>query len=213
MDHRHSIHGLIKIFDHWLRADKIDPLVRLNHHRSFTGGVQVHELVAAFPRVLAHQFMADTLLGEDQADLARKGAERELEELPHGAAALAAKGRASSAADRSDRAYSRPRDQPRVRRRPAPASRRAKRGSPPEPHVEPAAPRWRSADGDGGRNPGRCDVHSRRRSRGLASRPSSAARASPMRTFISARDKSSSVPASWWIVEGSVSSGGSSGAC
>src|SRR5437763_10212009 len=106
VDHRHSIHGLIKIFDHWLRADKIDPLVRLNHHRSFTGGVQVHELVAAFPRVLAHQFMADTLLGEDQADLARKGAERELEELPHGAAALAAKAGASSGEDRSDRAYS-----------------------------------------------------------------------------------------------------------
>src|SRR5947209_8203947 len=26
VDHRHSIHGLIKIFDHWLRADKSDPL-------------------------------------------------------------------------------------------------------------------------------------------------------------------------------------------
>ena len=35
------------------------------------------------PRVLAHQLMADALLGEDEADLAGKGAQRELEELPH----------------------------------------------------------------------------------------------------------------------------------
>jgi hypothetical protein len=33
--------------------------------------------------------MPDALLGEDQPDLARKGAQRELEELPHGGGALA----------------------------------------------------------------------------------------------------------------------------
>jgi hypothetical protein len=32
--------------------------------------------------------MADAFLGEDQANLARKGAQRELEELPHGGPAL-----------------------------------------------------------------------------------------------------------------------------
>ena len=70
------------------------------------GRVQVDELVALLPRVFAHQLMADAFLGQDQPDLARKGAERELEELPHGAAALARGGDASSASDRSDRAYS-----------------------------------------------------------------------------------------------------------
>ena len=47
-------------------------------------GIEVHELVAPLPRIFAHQLVADALFGEDQADLARKGTERELEQLPHG---------------------------------------------------------------------------------------------------------------------------------
>ena len=61
-------------------------------HRRLAGGVQVDELVAPLPRIFAHQLVRDALLGEHQADLAREGAERELEQLPHGAAALARRG-------------------------------------------------------------------------------------------------------------------------
>jgi len=63
-------HGLIEIFDDRLRADERDALVGLDHHRSFARGVQIDELVALLPRVLAHQLMPDPLLGEDEPDLA-----------------------------------------------------------------------------------------------------------------------------------------------
>ena len=146
------------------------------------GRVQVDELVALLPRVLAHQLMADALLGEDQADLARKGAERELEELPHGAAALAASGAVRLALrDRSDRAYSRARA-----RSPCCASssalhhrRQRARSSPSCCCWISASPR-RSAAGGCGRNSGRRGargratviVASRRASaRGLRARP------------------------------------------
>ena len=59
-------------------------LVGLDHHRSLARGVEVHELVAAFPRILAHELVANALLSQDQADLARERTERELEQLPHG---------------------------------------------------------------------------------------------------------------------------------
>src|SRR6185503_12660126 len=84
-----------------------DALVGLDHHRSLAGGIEVDELVALLPRVLAHQLMADAFFREHQTDLAGKGAERELEELPHGGAALARGRGASSAWDNSDRAGSR----------------------------------------------------------------------------------------------------------
>src|SRR5260221_10120341 len=145
VDHGHAVDGLVEIFDDRLRADEGDRLVGLDHHRSFTSGVQVHELVSALPRIFAHQLMADAFLGEDEPDLARKGAEGELEELPHGAAALAAKAGASSGEDRSDRAYWRLPDRPRVLHRRSPATR-------PEAHdlrrvrrAAPAARRLRSA--------------------------------------------------------------------
>ena len=85
MDHRHSVDGLIEIFDDRLRPDQGDALVGVDHDRRFAGGVEVDELVAALPRVLAHQLRGDSLLGQDEPDLARKGTQRELEELPHGA--------------------------------------------------------------------------------------------------------------------------------
>ena len=75
------------------RADERDALVGLDHHRRLAGRVQVDELVALLPRILAHQLVADALLGEDQPDLARKRAQRELEELPHGAGSFSACGR------------------------------------------------------------------------------------------------------------------------
>ena len=84
VDHRHPVDRLVEIFDDRLRPDQRDALVGLDHHRRFARRVQVDELVALFPRVLAHQLMADAFLGKDQPDLARKGAQRELEELPHG---------------------------------------------------------------------------------------------------------------------------------
>ena len=89
MDHRHAVDCLVEIFDDRLRSDKRDALVGLDHRRSFARRVQIHELVALLPWVLAHQLMADALLCEHEPNLARKGAQRELEELPHGAAALA----------------------------------------------------------------------------------------------------------------------------
>ncbi len=89
MDHGHAVDRLVEIFDDRLRPDQGDALVRIDHHRSLARGVQVDELVAFLPGILAHQLVADALLREDQADLARKGAQRELEELPHGVGALA----------------------------------------------------------------------------------------------------------------------------
>ena len=89
MDHRHPVDGLVQIFNDGLGADQGDALVRLDHHRRFARRIEVHELVTTLPRILAHQLMADALLGEDESDLARKGAQRELEELPHRAGALA----------------------------------------------------------------------------------------------------------------------------
>ena len=90
MDHRHTVDRLIEIFDDRLRSYQGDALVGLDHDRSFPGRIEVDELVTLFPWVFAHQLMADALLCENEPDLARKRAERELEELPHGGAALAA---------------------------------------------------------------------------------------------------------------------------
>ena len=53
---------------------------------------KIDEFVAAFPRRFAHQLIADTLLAQQKPDLARKGTERELVELPH-AYRIAAGGR------------------------------------------------------------------------------------------------------------------------
>src|SRR4051794_714781 len=108
VDHRHAIDRLIQIFDDMLRTDESHHLFGLDHERRLAGGVQVVKLVAFLPRVLAHQLVADTLFREDKPDLARKRAQGELEKLPHEGAALADGRGASSASDRSDRAYSRP---------------------------------------------------------------------------------------------------------
>ena len=70
MDHRHPIHRLIEIFDDGLRPDQGHRLIRLDHHRGLARRVQVDELVALLPRVLADQFMPDALFRQDQADLA-----------------------------------------------------------------------------------------------------------------------------------------------
>ena len=71
------------------RADQRRPRLAVDQDRRFAGGIEVDELVPLLPWVLAHQLMPHALLGEDEANLAGKGAERELEELPHGGAALA----------------------------------------------------------------------------------------------------------------------------
>src|SRR4029453_9795511 len=70
--------------------------------------VQVDELIALLPRVLAHELMPNPLLGEDKSDLARKWAQRELEQLPHRVPALALRRAASSAWDSRAAAYLRP---------------------------------------------------------------------------------------------------------
>jgi len=65
VDHRHSVDGLVEIFDDRLRANERDALVGLDHDRGLTSGIEVHELVAALPRILAHQLMRNALLAED----------------------------------------------------------------------------------------------------------------------------------------------------
>ena len=65
VDHRHAVDRLIEIFDDGLRTDQGNALVGLDHRR-LAGRVQVDELVALLPGVLAHQLMADALLGEDE---------------------------------------------------------------------------------------------------------------------------------------------------
>src|SRR3546814_2202511 len=45
--------------------------------------VHVEEFVAALPRRFAHEFVPHALFAEQEPDLARKGAKRELIELPH----------------------------------------------------------------------------------------------------------------------------------
>ena len=111
---RAEIRRMTEWFDLKLFREVVEPLmnermrkrlVRLDHDRRFSGRIQVDELVALLPRIFAHQLMADALLRQDQADLARKGAQRKLEELPHGRAALAYGRGPSSASDNSDRAY------------------------------------------------------------------------------------------------------------
>jgi hypothetical protein len=105
VDHRHAVDRLVEIFDDRLRSDQGCSLVRFDNNRRFAGGIEIDELVALLPRVLANELMADSLLGQDEPDLAGKGAERELEELPQGRAALAYGRGRSSASDNSDRAY------------------------------------------------------------------------------------------------------------
>ena len=83
-----------------LAADQDDAGLAVDQHRRLAGRVQVDELVAPLPRIFAHQLMRDALLAEDQPDLAGKGTERELVQLPHGRAALA---RAAAAVHRHAR--------------------------------------------------------------------------------------------------------------
>jgi hypothetical protein len=67
-----------------LRIDQHDAARFLDQHRCPAGGIEVGELVALKPGRLADQLMGDALLGQHQPDLARKGTEGELVELPHG---------------------------------------------------------------------------------------------------------------------------------
>ncbi len=80
-DHRRLVDRLFEIFaDHVRIAQRQLPL---HHHRRLAGGVEVDELVALQPGRFADQLIAHALLAEHQPDLAGKGAERELEEVPH----------------------------------------------------------------------------------------------------------------------------------
>src|SRR3546814_8618766 len=45
--------------------------------------IHVEEFIPLQPRGLAHQIIADPLFAEQEPDLARKGTERKLIELPH----------------------------------------------------------------------------------------------------------------------------------
>src|SRR5690606_18131941 len=64
----------------------------IDHHRGAARRVQIDEFVAPLPRRFAHQFVTHALFAQQKADLARKGTERELIELPH-ASGIAAAGR------------------------------------------------------------------------------------------------------------------------
>src|SRR3546814_9397312 len=64
-------------------SDLQQVLIRIGHHRRLPGRVHVEEFVAALPRRFAHEFVPHALFAEQEPDLARKGAKRELIELPH----------------------------------------------------------------------------------------------------------------------------------
>src|SRR3546814_2481486 len=83
--HTLSLHDALPISVHQHLAARL-----VDHHRGASGGVEVDELVAAFPRRFAHQFISDALFAQQKTDLARKGTERELIELPHGSGIAAA---------------------------------------------------------------------------------------------------------------------------
>src|SRR3546814_19097780 len=56
---------------------------RISHHRRAARRIHVEEFIPLQPRGLAHQIIADPLFAEQEPDLARKGTERKLIELPH----------------------------------------------------------------------------------------------------------------------------------
>src|SRR3546814_16686457 len=56
---------------------------RISHHRRAARRIHVEEFIPLQPRGLAHQIIADPLFAEPEPDLARKGPERKLIELPH----------------------------------------------------------------------------------------------------------------------------------
>ena len=93
VEHRRLVDRLVEIFADRLASDQGQAKLGLDQHRGLARRIEVHELVASLPRIFAHQFMRHALLAEHQANLARKGTERELEQLPHGACFNAGSGR------------------------------------------------------------------------------------------------------------------------
>ena len=84
VQHGRLVDGLVEIFDDRLAADQRQAEVGFDQHRGLARRIEVDELVAPLPRIFAHQFMRDALFAKHEPDLAREGAQRELEQLPHG---------------------------------------------------------------------------------------------------------------------------------
>ena len=74
VDHRVLVDRFLEIFADRPAINQGHRLGRIMQHRSASGGVQIAEFVAPFPRVLAQQFIADALLAEQQTDLAAERA-------------------------------------------------------------------------------------------------------------------------------------------
>ncbi len=89
VDHRHAVDRLVEIFADRLASDQHRACCLVDQHRGLAGGVQIDKFVAPLPRIFAHQLMRYAFLAKHQPDLAREGTKRELEQLPHGGAALA----------------------------------------------------------------------------------------------------------------------------
>ena len=102
VDHRDALDRFLEIFAYRHRIDQDDAPLVIGHHRGLPGGVHVDESVAPFPGVFAHQLIADILLVEQDAELARERTQRELIELPHRRMLLGRKTGAGEAAWRGD---------------------------------------------------------------------------------------------------------------